>query len=98
MTQHDLTTKTAQRFQQVIKFRKELRKEAKICSKCPDDEYCQKHAIRDAYINISEYEIINFKNELKEIHDSEECACNHNKDDKCGYGILIQEIEEQLKS
>ena len=38
-------------------------------------------------------EIISVKNELKEIHDSEECACNHNKDDKCGYGVLIQEIE-----
>ena len=37
--------------------------------------------------------IIHVKNELKEIHDSEECSCNHDINNPCGYGILIQEIE-----
>ena len=40
----------------------------------------------------SEVSIISFKNELKEIHKSEECACWHT-DFLCDYGKLIQEIE-----
>lgn len=38
-------------------------------------------------------EISSVKNELKEIHDSEECSCHHDENNPCGYGILIQEIE-----
>lgn len=87
-----LTTKTAKRRADIKKYRTELRKEAKSCSNC-SDEYCQKHAVRDAYINISEYEIKSFKDELKEINKTSKSY----PELRAKISNLIQEIESVEK-